>query len=397
MTISIKRVVIASLILFLLIYNSAFATVCRLPGLDGFDKQNINAKVFLPPNTRTLENASLYIENTKHGLYFQSNYITKGHQYPTKIGGEDIIKGEFAFTNIVFDSQPSSAEWIKTDKIFRGSVEVILDESMFDKHGKPLVDLQGVENIKIVNKSTRSVIHDKGLETLNRSDPPPLIIKKILGCCIYSLPMFNFKDLIKGLKSKPVNKKEIKVLSLVNDTATEVSLRESNNIRTKNILGKDVEINELKDVENILKSESGSDVILVGHFESGDFVTKSSSGKELFRAGEKEIRKIAEKYNINLIQLGCKTAEEININTMEVGVVTTFNSVDAIKSIDRALNSSTNQAEFLETLTSEGLKIIITDKYASKEMAKFGIYSKHGFKNIWVKVADIIFSLRGKE
>ncbi len=373
----------------------ANATVCRLPGLEGFSVSAIHAKQFLPNQTRIQSKASVYIENTLDGLYFHSNFVSQGAVHPTKIGREKIEDGAFAFVNIVHTSRPSDVEWAKTEQTFRNDVEVILDKSVFDRNGNPLINLEGVKNIKVVDGSKGTYISATGNESFTRNRPPPLIIKKLLGCCLYGVPPHKASFFKKSLKNRRLSSKNIKVMSLVRDSAT-LEVINSSPILKRQALKNNTEINSIKDVEAQFANEKNGTVILVGHTEGSKFVTRSSANKEIFSVEARELSLLAKKYNIELIKLGCETAKNIERETWGIGVATKFNTVEAFKGIEKSLKGSKNYAEFFEKLTSDGLKVVLDSKFIDQSNVRAEIYSKNLAREVWIKVAEVLVTLNKK-
>ena len=107
-----QRAVTSFLIALFVYSNAANATVCRLPGLNGYEKAADRAKQFLPPETTNVSEMAVYIERDPNGsYYFHSNFRSIGAEHVTKIGGEPtLVDLEAALMNIVFTAMPSVAE-----------------------------------------------------------------------------------------------------------------------------------------------------------------------------------------------------------------------------------------------------------------------------------------------
>src|SRR5947209_1025786 len=117
--------------------GSADATVCRLPGLNGYEIAAARAKQYLPPTTSNISEMAVYIERDPNGsFYFHSNFKSEGADHPTKIGGEpDIVDLENALINIVFTEFPSRAEQTALRRAMLKDVKIFVNPDVFDGDG----------------------------------------------------------------------------------------------------------------------------------------------------------------------------------------------------------------------------------------------------------------------
>lgn len=374
------------------------AEVCRLSGLQGFEEPARRAGIFvLKPKTSDPAKAVVYIEKTSEGYYYHSNFVTPGYSYPTKVGSAAATDGAAAFVNIVHADRPTDAAWRQTERTFRDNVEVLVDVSVFDKNGAPTVDLSGVKNVKIVDGRGGRVLANKGVETLNRRQPPPLILSKILGCCFFGIPPHLAQRYGEALRARPFQQGEVRFMSLIRDSATDSAINKSLLVKDRR-LGNGEQISKLADIEQSFQSAKGKTVVLVGHVEGSNFVARNAKKEVTMNIPIANLRATARKYDVELIDLGCRTAQEISTDSLGLGVTTRFNTVDAVQSVDRALSKSRNYAEFFENLTGEGLKVVIDKEFANGSALRANIYSAQKTRSspFWVKIAEVFISFRRK-
>lgn len=393
-----SRACLLTIALLIFAFSQAFgAEVCRLRGLQGFEEPARRAELLIP-NAKTSDQAKavVYIEKTAEGYYYHSNFITPGYDYPTKVGSEAATDGAAAFVNIVHAGRPSDAAWAQTERTFRDNVEVLVDTSVFDKNGAPMVDLSGVKNVKIVNGRSGRVVVPK-VETLSRNQPPPLMLRKILGCCFFGIPPHLAQSYGEALRARPFQQSEVRFLSLVKDSATDSAINKSSLIKDRR-LGGGEQISKLADIERSFQNARGKTVVLVGHVEGSNFVARNAKKEVVLNVPIASLRSTARKYDVELIDLGCRTAQEITKDSLGLGVSTRFNTVDAVNSIDLALSRSKNYAEFFENLTSEGLKVVVDREFVNGSALRASIYSAQKTQRspFWVKIAEVFVSFRRK-
>jgi hypothetical protein len=379
----------------MLFESEIFAVVCRAPGIDGFEEPKSHAESFITMATKDPRKAVVYIENTAMGIYFHSNFISHGAKYTTKIGGEQVSDGLRIFMNIIFTKSPSETYRKETERIFREDVEFLLDESVFDNNGIPLVDLSGAKKIKVVDGRAGKLISEVDVETLNRVKPPPLILSKIAGCCFFGIPPHLSPKFAKMLKSRRFEASEVRFLSLVKDSGTESAIGNAIHVKNRR-LGNNLQLMSFADVEASLQEAKGKTVIIVGHVEGQNFVTKDAKGDVTLQFPIEKLRETAKKYEVELIDLGCKTAEQIQKDSLGLGVMTGFWTPDAVNSINRALSNSKNYADFFENLTSQGLKVVVDSGFVRGSSLRADVYSaqKSKISSFWVKIAEIFVTFK---
>jgi len=223
------------------------------------------------------------------------------------------------------------------------------------------------------------------------------MLRKILGCCFFGIPPHLAQSYGEALKARSFQQGEVRFLSLVRDSATDSAINKSSLIRNRR-LGGGERFNKLADIERSFQNAKGKTVVLVGHVEGNSFVARNAKKEIDLDVPISNLRSMAKKYDIELIDLGCRTAQEISRESLGLGVTTRFNTVDAVHSIDRALSKSRNYAEFFENLTSEGLKVVVDGEFVNGSALRASIYSAQRTKHspIWIKIAEAFVSFRRK-
>ncbi|MGK3191514.1 hypothetical protein [Enterobacter soli] len=371
--------------------------VFRVRTIDELKESDIKSSPVLPPMTRVLgANSGIYVEYTPNGkIYYRSNYISAGFSNPTRIYGNPnkipILKDiESVVLNIFYADNSlsqSAADYIWRN--FKEQATLTLDISMFDENGVPRIDLTGIKNIKIVDTNRNEPIYYEYGEILQTRSPPPSLIAKIKGCCFYGRPPSSIEGYREMLSAKPFHKNDIKIASMFIDSATEHTLKKDKILKSKQLKFDPRKIASIDDFKKMLSKAHGKTLILLGHVEDSHYVIRDSKNIEIFKISIKEARELAVQESITLIDIGCETAKAIDSNSLGIGVATTYNSVNSLKSIKDALINSRNFEDFMSNISSEGLKIVIDKSFVDNHVRTLhaSIYSKikNSIKDLWLR------------
>jgi hypothetical protein len=137
-------------VLFVLFLASAAlpadATVCRLPGLNGYEAEAARANVLLPPPTRDPRELAIYIERGADGsFYYHSNFKSVGADEATKIGHEPTLTDvEFAVQNIVWTESPSEVQRRSVATAYFDNARIYVNRDVFREDGS--TELQLAQN-----------------------------------------------------------------------------------------------------------------------------------------------------------------------------------------------------------------------------------------------------------
>jgi hypothetical protein len=160
-------------------------------------------------------------------------------------------------------------------------------------------------------------------------------------------------------------------------------------------VGDTTRINNLSQIESSFKAAQGKTVMMVSHVEDGNFVVRDPAGKVTFSTSIESVRALAKQYNVELVDLGCQTAQQIQKDSLGLGVTTKFNTVNAVEALERAISRSRNYSDFFQNLTSENLKIVIDNGFMRDWPLCADVYAKNrGMSPVWVKLARIFVSPR---
>lgn len=355
--------------------------------------------------TSTMKEASVYIEFDDGLLYYHSNLITPGFaedgmpfKFPTKARGNPDQNPVFAdlntiFLNLSFTAAPEPAAADAAHRALRENVQVLLDTSMFNEAGIPRIDLTGIKNVRVVD-THKNINLGTSTETLQTSKPPPSIIAKIKGCCLYGRPPHWSERFSYLLSKRPFESKKIKLISLFIDSATEKEIKGSKLVKEAHLKGDVSNLKSESDLKKIFDRAKGSTLVLLGHVESADYVVRTSGNVEQLRIPISSVRAMAKASGVHLIDIGCQTTKVIKEDSFGLGVMTRYNSVDAVRSLERALKSSTTLEEFLVSFSSEGLKIVLEPSFLTESVKTASVYSRirDASKSVWVRVAQVTLS-----
>jgi hypothetical protein len=150
----------------------------------------------------------------------------------------------------------------------------------------------------------------------------------------------------------------------------------------------------LAQIESVLRAASGTTVVLVSHVEGTNFVIRDAAQKLVSSMPIDSVRALASKYNVELIDLGCETAQQLTLKNLGIGVTTKFNTVDAVRALDRALAKSANYGDFFQAITSENLRVVVDQGFMRGWPLCADVYAKAQNRPIWVKLARIFVSFR---
>lgn len=393
-------------VLFLVTFAAQASDVCRSSQFQGMSANKIRAESVLPPTTTsTMKQASVYVEYDKGVLYYHSNFITRGLgedgkplKYPTKVTGDPNQDPVFAdpasvFLNVVFAEMPDSGAANAARRALKEDVQLLLDVSMFDDAGIPRIDLTGVKNVHLVDAGRKQSLAIS-LETMQTSKPPPSIIAKIKGCCLYGRPPHWSRRFAEELSKRPFESRKVKFASLFIESATDREIARSNLVKGARVKGDSSQLKSEVELKKILDDARGSTLVLLGHVEGADYVMRTSGNVEQLRIPIASVRAMARASGVQLIDIGCQTTKAIKEESFGLGVMTRYNSVEAVKSLERALATSRTFEDFLVNFSSKGLKIVLEPSFLKDPVKTASVYSRirDASKAAWVKVAQVTFS-----
>lgn len=373
---------------------AAQSTVCLNPEVEGFQKSHKNGSAIIGLyTTESREKIKIYIEKTANGYFYQSNFCKvpcSSKFYPVKIASDSPIDLRNTLENMIFtaENRLSPEEWTdESSRLLNDHVQIFLDRSAIGSDGRPVIDLSGASKIQLVD-GERHITLASQVTNLPVSDDSSILTSRIAGCCLDGFPPLEAQKLRVALSSASVTKSNLKFASLVGDTATTKEIKGSSTIA--GIKAGTIPIESLAALKQLIADSKGSTLMLLGHVEGSSFVVRDGTNKIKYAVGLSELTTLAKDSSTNVIFLGCNTAKQIEIDSLGAGVAIKFNTVELVKRLDSAVPTSKDFLELLENLSSEGLKIVVTENFANRLTAD--VYAKVTDENFWVKVAKLIFA-----
>ena len=272
-------------------------------------------------------------------------------------------------------------------------MHLLLDRTVFSEGGYPEVDIHGAKNVSVVDGQTAETLTEGTLDVLDRNAPPPVLMSKVQGCCVYGIPPHLARSYGQTLRARPLSVDSIRFVSLVRDTGTENAISRTQKLGRVRVGSGS--ITNMSQIEDAIKSAKGRTIVLLSHVEGTNFVVRDPAQRIVLSAPVIKVRELASKYNVELIDLGCQTAQQIEADSLGFGVTTKFNTVSAVQALDEALGTSTNYSEFFDKLTSQHLKVVIDAGFTRGWPLCADVYARANAENpLWVKLARIFVSLR---
>lgn len=355
--------ILLGILVLLHIPPSQAAEVCRAAGIVGMEKSKARGTSFMPKNTSDATKAVVYVEFVDDVLYYHSNFITPGHEYPTKVVGNPLKNDSFrypeqVFVSVVHDKKPSDAEWAQTEATARTKIELLVDQSVFDDDGIPRIDLSNIQRFKLVDANKGMSLAGTS-ELLVTTRPPPSLISRIRGCCLFARPPHLASFFGDQLAKRAIDTKKFKVASMFVDSATDNAMANSQLVKGARLSGDGRSLKDEAAIATLMHKASGQTLILIGHVEDSNYVIRNANNTELLNVPIATVRTLARKNKVLLIDIGCETTRSIRGSALGFGVASKYNSVEAVNSVERALKSTTDLSSFLEKLSSDDLRIVI--------------------------------------
>jgi hypothetical protein len=108
------------------------------------------------------------------------------------------------------------------------------DWSVFTEGGYPLVNVGYARHVAIVDG--RSGKFDIGpVDRLDRTSPPPILMSRVLGCCLFGIPPRLAGQYQKALEARPFDRTNVRLFSLVGDSGSKEAINESGNLKRANL------------------------------------------------------------------------------------------------------------------------------------------------------------------
>lgn len=315
--------------------------VCRLPHIKGFEQEYDEAKRYTGENVTSLSQLKVYIQARGDTLYCQSNFVTKGYDYPTKLATSQTgIGGPSLVLNLVGESGESGISESELTQAYQ-TIPLYVDQSVFTS--------SKFKNLDFGDASRVFHIGDDGTPRRATSifdgDSTRWLVE-------YASSLFAPADvqgiakLAAELKARPLSTSDLRFVSLTKNTSTTKKIAEL--IPAENRI--EFDLSSVEALKQRLAEHRGKTVFFLGHVEDGNFVTYDAAGKEIFKVGVKEVQDAAlECCQVSVFALGCHSGKATGRN----GVLEAFNTVDAVERFHDALGAA-NFLDFLQRLAGNG-------------------------------------------
>jgi hypothetical protein len=330
--------------------------VCRRAAISGFDTQYAQAKNVLGKKTTSdIKTCEVFVtKGPDDYLYFHSNFISDGFDFPTKIATDKVRDLTLVTANLLYaPSEGGKFSPADTEKIIEAHkkyVKYFFDQTLFDTAGKISLDLGGADNLYVLFDGAPP---PKRLTRLNPIRGPPYVAEYDRSLFVPVTSSSAPQKLFSRLEMRPFKSREIRFVSMIPDSATESAIKTS----AVSSIREQLDSPSKETLQDLFRRNSGRIVVLLGHVEGENFVATDAAGKNtLFTLSLTEIEQMAVTAGCDAIMLGCSSA----LAGTSVGVNKPFNPVDAVGRLAKALNAS-NYLEFVRTLSNEDMGLVFTD------------------------------------
>jgi hypothetical protein len=295
------------------------ADVCRLTSFAGMDAITRQIHQVLGEDTTDLRKIRVYVTDYQGTTYIQSNYRsiepdTGGRSSnPTKIRSNDIKDLPTALTNIVFWGEEGTRVADAREQLATAlaNVEILVDSSLIDPHGRTAFDLSGADKIRLA--TTRDIIPTGKIELLDLGNPPPAMAELIDGCCFYGRPPGQARAIVAKFSQRPVDRNSFTLLSLVTDRATQSVISASAKLRP----GQARALYSNNDawptrIDKAIRASRGQALVVLSHIEGTEVVVQDAQGNALYRTQLSALRDLA---TSNQVELSSWAATPLRLST----------------------------------------------------------------------------------
>lgn len=191
--------------------------------------------------------------------------------------------------------------------------------------------------------------------------PPPIAAQLLSGCCLFGRPVgIDAQRARDALAQVQLRADELALISLVRDSATREAISRTS-LHAATDPASPRGFTNVSELRPIFQAQRGKQIMVLGHVEGTDFVTRDGRGDELARFPVLDLRNLAEEFNVLLIEMGCNTAGvEAHSQAGGIGVASRLNTVDAISRISDALSSPELTLEqFLQKVSYVDMHVVV--------------------------------------
>jgi hypothetical protein len=191
--------------------------VCRLAGVAGFESAQKSGHAWVGDVTGTLSDLRLYVSFENEKLWVQSNFVTRGAPFPTKIATTRHLDLPTALSNIVGKEESSG---ISEYELFQTAtnVPIFVNETLFGSDYKDF-DFGSAENVQVVCSDNKPRL-SKPIESQDSKVGFRRIVEYYPN--LYSVAGYSTAPTIfKRMETEPFPSGDVRLMSLVRNTSTE--------------------------------------------------------------------------------------------------------------------------------------------------------------------------------
>jgi hypothetical protein len=362
--------------------------VCRASKIQGCDSQYASAIGLLGESTtQKLSEMKVYVTVAKEDgtrfIYAHSNYITSGAIFPTKIATAQVRDLELITQNLV-DSDETLSQTARRliSKAHQTTIKYYLDQDLVLPSGKFDLDLADARNIYVKFADLPTPLHAVRLE-LERG--PPYIAELRPSLYVPVNQTIRPNSIITRLQARKFDKQKFVLIALTTNTDTIKAIRESSLAACTEFLPEKPTEQWL---ESVFKQNPQRTVAVLGHVEDAKHVVKDAKGNILLATSIPRVEQFAATNRCTLVDFGCMSAD-----SAELGVVSTFKTLDAIESMKRGVEAP-DMASFLEKSSSPKVKMLVSEpvKAQPTEKTTVQVLSEEGGRTTQVATISVSFN-----
>jgi hypothetical protein len=379
---------------------SLAAEVCREASFAGLDEKTESVKRLIGHTTTSLDDIKLYIGWEEGKPYIQSNFRSADpdhpgtfSEYPTKILSSNVSDLGNALSNVIFWGKPPEDSDLAVSRALQG-VTIYLDEKMIRPNGEIGFDIGIVDKVRIVAGDKVASYGD--IKLLRLKKPPPIATEVIAGCCLRGRPPGKGQIILGKLQKREFDAKGFRFLPLIGTSGTHTVIEQQLPVlhaaaQRTSTSGRNWEAR----LEQALEASRGKNLIVMSHMVGNKLAVRSPDGIA-FEISISTLREKARAAGVDLILLGCDTAEYIKDATQDLGVVGKVDSVAVARRLEKAVEHSANIAELTERLASADVELVAYDEQGGHGYAGASAFSRIPHTNFFARVFRLLALRKGE-
>jgi len=324
--------------------------VCKLERIHGFDHEYSRAKAVIGSSvTSDFAQCKVYVTKSQGSYYLQSNFVTKGADHPTKIAYEEsagIRDLELYAQNLVLNQGATAIEAMSFQRALEKEIKFVFDQDVLKADGSIPLDLGSAKNIHTVFRGeheARRLVAEKGPRG------PPWLAEYLPHVFVPFTARSDPKAFFNRLSKQPLNASDVKVVSLVNDSAVNQRLDQA----AGEFPATKFSAEAPTDLHRLVSESKGKTICVISHTEGDKLITRSTDGREILLANSiNDLERHAKDSGCNLIVLGCEAAS----GGASAGSRIKLNPIRAIDRLETALSESDYSA-FVQTLSNADVQL----------------------------------------